>query len=126
MYMEAAGIRGTKHLVQARRIFRRIVGIDPKNTYGTTDRALLFLGVCNIFLGHPEKGGTVLSRLIREFPHSLAIPDASFILGQVYLGAGRTEEAKHLFRTLVEKYPRHILASEARKALDMLATHPPK
>jgi tetratricopeptide (TPR) repeat protein len=111
---------------QARKVFQRIVEIDPKNTYGTTDRALLLLGVCTIYLGHPEKGGTVLSRLIREFPNSLAIPDASFILGQVYLDEGRTDEAKHLFRTLVEKYPRHIFASEARKALDMLAPHPPK
>lgn len=111
---------------QARRVFEHVVKIDPKNDYGRTDRALLLLGVCNIYLGNPKKGSMVLSRLIREFPDSLAIPDSSFILGQLYLEAGRTDEAKHLFRTVAEKYPRHIFASEARKALEMLATRHPE
>lgn len=107
---------------RATKVFERIGRIDPENNYGTTDRALLLLGVCYVYLGQIQKGGTVLTRLIDQFPGSITMPDANYILGQVYLQQGRQEEAKSLFLTVVKKYSRHIFAPEAQRALEQPVT----
>ena len=68
--------------------------------------------------------GTVLRlrTLIKQYPDVGYDEKALHLLGRAYLATGRKDDARKSFQTLVEKYPKHDLAGDARRQLQSLGS----
>jgi outer membrane protein assembly factor BamD len=68
--------------------------------------------------------GTVLRlrTLLKQYPDVGYDEEALFLLGRAYAKTGRKEDAKKSFQTLVDRYPKHRRAGDARHELASLGT----
>jgi outer membrane protein assembly factor BamD len=78
--------------------------------------------VAEFYWKRNEPMGTVLRlrTLLKQYPDVGYDEKALFLLGRAYVKVGRKEDAKKSFETLVERYPRHGLADDARRELASL------
>jgi soluble lytic murein transglycosylase len=67
-----------------------------------------------IRLGRPVGAFDTLSRFVREYPTHPSTPIASFLMADLRHEAGRREEADSLYRLVIERWPSHEYASQAR------------
>jgi cytochrome c-type biogenesis protein CcmH/NrfG len=80
-------------LERAERLYRRALDLDPQHS-----DALYALAVLYVYeLGRPREAEGLLVRLLEREKRNA---DALFLLGNVYYGAGRLEEALGLYRRL--------------------------
>jgi tetratricopeptide (TPR) repeat protein len=91
---------------------------DPHNKQGLNDEALLLFGTSLVYLYQLEAAEILLARLCLEFPQSRAVPDAMYILGEIYIQTNRTERGHNLLKKLIKEYPEHVMAQKAQMALE--------
>jgi outer membrane protein assembly factor BamD len=75
--------------------------------------------VAEFYWKRDQPMGTVLRlrTLLKQYPDVGYDEEALFFLGRAYLRVGRKEDAKKSFETLVERYPKHSLADDARSRI---------
>jgi len=80
--------------------------------------------VANFYWKRGAAMGTVLRlrTLLKQYPKVGYDEEALYLLGRAYVKVGRPDDARKAFQTLIDTYPKHPLASDARKALSSLAT----
>lgn len=101
----------------------------PNSPYATKAREL-YRKVARLLANHEwyvaeyywkrdQPMGTVLRlrTLLKQYPDVGYDEEALFLLGQAYLKVGRKEDAKKSFQALVERFPKHNLAGDARSRL---------
>jgi soluble lytic murein transglycosylase len=67
-----------------------------------------------IRLGRPVGAFDTLARFVKEYPAHSSTPVASFLMADLRHEAGRREEADSLYRVVMERWPAHEYASQAR------------
>lgn len=103
--------------MEATKALDYILYIDPNNEEGFADEALMLFGASLVYLYQLEAAEILLARLLMEYPKSRVIPDAMYILGEIYLQTNRVERANTVFKTLIERFPKHAMTQRARKSL---------
>ena len=81
------------------------------------ESALRQQAVCYHRLGHFVNMSTVYKSLIKEFPLSESVPDALFLLAWVESSNKNRQQAIDYYRQLLQQFPNHILAGQARHKL---------
>jgi soluble lytic murein transglycosylase len=67
-----------------------------------------------IRLGRPVAAFDTLAKFVKEYPAHLSTPVAAFLMADLRHEAGRREEADSLYRVVMERWPAHEYASQAR------------
>jgi len=119
----------TFHLDYAKKAFRHlefmeatkaldyILSKDPENYGGLNDEALLLFGTSLVYLYQLHAAEVLLARLCLEYPESKSVPDAMYILGEIYIQTSRREWGRNLLEKLIREYPKHAMAQRAKAAL---------
>ena len=90
---------------------------DPGNAHGLNDEVLLLFGTSLVYLYQLDAAEVLLARLLVEYPQSPTIPNAMYILGEIYVQTDRVDRGRSLLRDLIEQYPEHAMAGDAKKTL---------
>jgi len=77
-------------------------------------------------MGYWDSAVIYFNMVLDGYYDSRFSPQAQYLIGECYRKMTRTAEARDAFQKVIEKYPRHDLASRARKALRDLKTDTPK
>jgi len=118
-YLEYAK-KAFQHLefMEATKALDYILYKDPHNKQGLNDEALLLFGISLVYLYQLQAAEILLARLCLEYPQSRAVPDAMYILGEIYIQTNRTERGHNLLKKLIKEYPEHATAQKAKMALE--------
>jgi outer membrane protein assembly factor BamD len=78
--------------------------------------------VAEFYWKRDQPMGTVLRlrALLKQYPDVGYDEKALFLLGNAYLRVGRKDDAKKSFQSLVERYPKHGLGSDAKQKIKEL------
>ena len=111
-----------KHLefMEATKALDHILYIDPENSQGMNDQVLHLFGTSLVYLHQLEAGEILLARLCNEFPKSRVVPDAMYILGEIYIQTNRPTLGRNLLKKLMQEHPEHIMARKAEMALQRM------
>jgi outer membrane protein assembly factor BamD (BamD/ComL family) len=79
----------------------------------------------SIVLQQPNEAITLLNQLLKEYPKSAHVEDATFLLAYTYENnLNDLPNAKNLYEEFLKKYPKGELAQDAQFALDNLGKSP--
>ncbi len=83
--------------------------------------------VAKFYWGRNKPMGAVLRLrgLLKLYPDAGYDEEALWLLGQAYAAVGRNDDARKSWNTLVERFPSHARAHEAKDALGKLPATPP-
>jgi TolA-binding protein len=81
------------------------------------DRAMFQLGLAFWRLHNTEGAATALEALLKQFPSVTLAPEAQFVLGQVWAGAGQEADARVAFENVLQKFPKTTWAKKASLAI---------
>jgi thioredoxin-related protein len=108
-----------KHLqfLEATKALDCILYRDPDNKQGLNDEVLLLFGTSLVYLYQLDAAEILLARLCTEHPDSGSVPDAMYILGEIYVQTNRVGLGQELLRKLTRKHPGHPMAQRAEMSL---------
>lgn len=112
-----------KHLefLEATKALDYILYKDPDNQQGLNDKVMLLFGTSLVYLSQLEAGEILLARLCIEYPKSIVVPDAMYILGEIYVQTNRIELGRRLLEKLINQYPEHTMAQKANMTLKRIS-----
>ncbi len=108
-----------KHLqfLEATKALDYILYRDPDNEQGLNDEVLLLFGTSLVYLYQLDAAEILLARLCTEYPDSGSVPDAMYILGEIYIQTNRIGPGQNLLQKLVKEHPGHPMAQRAEISL---------
>jgi outer membrane protein assembly factor BamD (BamD/ComL family) len=83
-------------------------------------KAMLLKGHVYVQLGEADRASNIFSKIIKEYPESRELPEASFFVGYCNLLGGKFEEAREAFNLVIESYPQSSYSSKARLCIKVI------
>ncbi len=95
--------------------------VNNKNSNGVClARAMVLKGHVYMQLGETDRASGIFSKIIKEYPESKELPEASFFVGYCNLLGGKFEEAREAFNLVIESYPQSSYSSKAHLCIKMI------
>jgi len=105
------------YYAEARARFEEIVDEDADNKSGLKPNALFYLALCQASQRQWDRALSTIDQLRGQYPSSEKIAEASLLSGEILLNLGRPDEARTRIQEFLKNYPKHRLASQARRML---------
>jgi len=105
------------HLRRAAPYLKKAADLDPQNAKGRLSQARLILAVVPLEEGLSKQALANLDAWLQEFADAPEAPVAVWYQGTILYRDGRLAEAKRYFRQILDRFPKHVKAYEAEKAI---------
>lgn len=109
-----------EHLKRAEPYLKKAAELDPGNARGRRSQARLLLALVPLEDGDSAEAVKELNRHLMEFDNTPEAPTAMYFIGTVLYRDGKLEESRRMFEALRTRFPKHLKAYEADKAIDVI------
>jgi TolA-binding protein len=83
-------------------------------------RAILMKGQCYIQMGQLDKAADTFLSIVVEYPDAPEAPEANFFVGYSKMLAGKFDDAKGIFNSLIHDFPPSAFVSKAKQCLERI------
>jgi tetratricopeptide (TPR) repeat protein len=116
----AAALAALDHFRRAEPYLKRVAELDPRNERGRLAWARLNLAIVPLEDGDAAQAMKDLAKFLDDFKDAPEVPTAVYAQGAILMQDGKLEEARRVFDDLRTRFPKHIKAYEADKAIDAI------
>ena len=109
-----------EHLKWAEPYLKKAAELDPGNARGRRSQARLLLALVPLEDGDSAAALKELNQYLMEFDKAPEVPTAMYFIGTVLFRDGKLEESRRMFEGLRTRFPKHLKAYEADKAIDVI------
>jgi tol-pal system protein YbgF len=99
--------------------FSSFIDLNPNTAF--TDNALYWTAVCFEKMGQYDRAIVAFSDVYQRFPAEDRVPHALYRLAGVLVKMGSAEDAKLGLRKLIDDFPKHPVAAQAKQKLNELS-----